>query len=157
VSTRKGSRIDHQICSELEAEGYEVRTLLLPACAFGAPQHRDWRSRVFILAYPNAEFGQLRREQHEEDREEEGHLCWQGLEPPVARMVDGIPHRVDSITGLGNALLPQIAKFIGRRIVEYDQQLRQPADGRKNETEHDRVPADYWEEPQSGQLAAVGA
>ena len=103
MTTRKGNRIDDQICSELEAAGYEVRTLLLPACALGAPQRTDWRSRVFILAHPNgAEFGQLRREQREESREEAWRLYWQGLEPTVPRVSDGFPHRVDSISGSSN-------------------------------------------------------
>jgi DNA (cytosine-5)-methyltransferase 1 len=42
---------------------------------------------------------------------------WWGVEPDVGRVADGIPHRVDRLRALGNALVPQIAQWIGERIV----------------------------------------
>ena len=36
-----------QVCADLEAEGYEVEPLIIPACGVGAPHKRD---RVWILA-----------------------------------------------------------------------------------------------------------
>ena len=44
-----------------------------------------------------------------------------GAEPDVGRVADGVPARVDRLAALGNALLPQIAEWIGRRILEYEQ------------------------------------
>lgn len=41
-------------------------------------------------------------------------------EPDVGRVADGVPARVDRLAALGNALLPQIAEWIGRRILEYE-------------------------------------
>jgi DNA (cytosine-5)-methyltransferase 1 len=37
-----------QVCSDLEAEGYEVEPVIIPACAVDAPHRRD---RVWILAH----------------------------------------------------------------------------------------------------------
>ncbi len=39
-------------------------------------------------------------------------------EPDVGRVVDGIPAFMDRLRGLGNAIVPQIAEWIGRRILE---------------------------------------
>lgn len=43
---------------------------------------------------------------------------WWASEPDVGRVVDGIPNRVDRCRLLGNAVVPQVAEWIGRRIVE---------------------------------------
>ncbi len=42
---------------------------------------------------------------------------WWAVEPGVVRMVHGVPNRVDRLTGLGNAVVPQVAEWIGRRII----------------------------------------
>jgi DNA (cytosine-5)-methyltransferase 1 len=42
------------------------------------------------------------------------------VEPHVGRVADGVPARVDRLAALGNALLPQIAEWIGCRILEYE-------------------------------------
>lgn len=43
---------------------------------------------------------------------------WWRIEPAVGRMAHGVPHRVDRLKGLGNAVVPQVAEWIGRRILE---------------------------------------
>ena len=45
----------------------------------------------------------------------EGHWA---TEPDVGRVANGVPSRVDRLRGLGNAIVPQVAEWIGRRIVE---------------------------------------
>lgn len=41
---------------------------------------------------------------------------WWETEPPICRVVDGLPYRVDRLKGLGNAIVPQIAYQIFRCI-----------------------------------------
>jgi DNA (cytosine-5)-methyltransferase 1 len=43
-----GGVVFEEVCTDLEACGYEVQPLLLPACAIGAPHRRD---RVWFVAY----------------------------------------------------------------------------------------------------------
>ena len=39
-------------------------------------------------------------------------------EPDVVRVADGVPARVDRLRGLGNAVVPQVVEWIGRRMIE---------------------------------------
>ena len=42
---------------------------------------------------------------------------WWQTEPDVGRVADGVPYRVDRLRGLGNAVVPQVAEYIGRLII----------------------------------------
>lgn len=52
-------------------------------------------------------------------REPEG--IW-SPEPNVGRVADGVPRRVDRLRCLGNAVVPQVAEWIGRRIVDSEKE-----------------------------------
>ena len=66
--------------------------------------------------------GELEREQHwrhlpKKGSSGNGRSVWLP-EPPVGRVVNGLPGRVDRLRGLGNAIVPQIAMQIGLSIKE---------------------------------------
>jgi DNA (cytosine-5)-methyltransferase 1 len=46
------------------------------------------------------------------------HDGWWSVEPDVGRVAHGVPVRVDRLRALGNAVVPQVAELIGRRILE---------------------------------------
>jgi DNA (cytosine-5)-methyltransferase 1 len=48
---------------------------------------------------------------------------WWATEPDVGRVAHGIPARVDRLKGLGNSIVPQIAEWIGKRIIEAEMKL----------------------------------
>ncbi len=105
-----------RVLGDLAERRYDAEWTVLPACPFGAPHPRE---RVFILAYPAGErSGQLRRLQCSKESYPQRDLCWAQAEPPVERVVDGVSNRLERLTGLGNAVVPQVAEWIGRRILE---------------------------------------
>lgn len=154
--------------SNLESEGHEIQTIVLPACAVEAPHER---ARTWILS--NSRCALRSRDIHRGTNEKENgtgyahkierpsslsldvlaYSCSAGLqgseqpgtpkqrkgaygsiakpsrgdrwtgwqpEPTVARVAHGIPHRVDRIKGLGNAIVPQIAYQILQGIVDIE-------------------------------------
>jgi DNA (cytosine-5)-methyltransferase 1 len=126
-----------RVLGDLAACGYDAEWQCLPASAFGAHHQRD---RIWIVAYPECD----RRQQGPQvfrGWESELSTCGQDMahanseqtvgtpeswtqrhpwkpEPDVGRVANGIPSRVDRLRGLGNAVVPQIAEWIGRRILE---------------------------------------
>lgn len=103
--------------SELESLGYAVLPFRLRACCFGADHRRD---RLFLLAetaYPSGirqqRFDWRRTGEIPKDRS-----LWRTTKPGVGRVAHGVPSRVDRLRCLGNAVVPQVAEWIGRRILE---------------------------------------
>jgi len=41
-------------------------------------------------------------------------------EPDIGRVATGVSQRVDKLRALGNSLVPQIAEWIGRQILEWE-------------------------------------
>ncbi len=108
-----------EVLRSLAALGYDAEWTVLSAAAFGAPHLRE---RLWVVAYSfgqGLEVGQVfggdaAKELAAFVRDSRSHWA---TEPDVGRMAYGIPHRVDRIKALGNAVVPQIAEWIGRRIL----------------------------------------
>lgn len=67
---------------------------------------------IETMAYANGEQAQratIAREQRH---------TWQP-EPGVGRVANGVPNRVDRLRSLGNAVVPQVAEFIGQLVVRH--------------------------------------
>jgi len=109
-----------RVLGDLAGLGFDAEWKVLPACAFGAPHPRE---RMFILAYPEGEQpGQLRRLQCSPESLPQRNVHWSEPEPPCERVAYGIPDGLDRLVSLGNAVVPQVAEWIGRRIVAADVQ-----------------------------------
>ena len=108
-----------QVLWSLATLGYDAEWHCIPASAVGAPHRRD---RVWIVA-DSQPVGQQKQRQpitvdagRELGRVRAEYSGWWSVEPDVGRVAHGIPHRVDRLRGLGNAIVPQIAEMIGRWI-----------------------------------------
>ena len=113
----------------LAAAGLDAEWDCLQAEEFGAPHKRD---RFFALAYANEIMGDSRNRHNKSkapvfagSRREHAKF-WAETSPPSCRVDDGVPSGIyaDRVGGLGNAVIPQVAEWIGRRIIEADARMK---------------------------------
>jgi len=111
------------VIGELAEIGYDAEWRVVSAAGLGAPHRRD---RLIIMAYPNSQGWQGRIWPQEIVSTFSGfdlsgaHCGWGDnwkSEPEVGRVADGVSHRVDRLRGLGNAVVPQVAEYIGRLVM----------------------------------------
>lgn len=141
-----------EVVSDLSAIGYDAEWDCIPAAAVGAPHLRDrvWivayprgiehESHRASLGWPaTASVGDSDPNLNGASRSRvaqartTGQLIhagsppprddWWATEPDMGRVADGVPHRVDRLRSLGNAVVPQVVEWIGRRIVAFDEAL----------------------------------
>lgn len=116
IRTRGGERV----VKELAALGYDCRWDMLSAFDVGAPHKRD---RWFLLANARGWGRTARMEIEKQERKSEarGNCRWT-TEPIVARVANGVRHRVDRIKGLGNAVVPAQAREAFMRLMGIEQE-----------------------------------
>lgn len=117
-----------RVLGTLAEIGFDAEWESLPASSFGLYHERD---RQFVVAYSagsiSGVFGQSRSEWRAQFQHRRLAGCAQARlvantgsrmegEPTVACLVHGIPDGLGR--GLGNAVVPQVAEWIGRRITE---------------------------------------
>jgi len=115
------------VLSDLSALGFDAAWEVISACAFGAPHVRR---RLFIVAYANGVDGRPRVRNpltqpdwslQAIDGSPSARASWQArLANPseLYRGADGVPFGPQRNRAIGNAVVPQVAEWIGRRIVE---------------------------------------
>ena len=106
------------VLSSLEIEGYEVTSFIIPACAVDAPHRRD---RVWILAYSYEQHGYrsgfYAGEIPQQKTTEIFRVRKWPSESGICRVANGIPNRKNRLEALGNAVVPQLVKMIGKCIL----------------------------------------
>lgn len=127
------------ILDSLSDRGFAVEWSVVSACALGAPHARR---RLFLVAYPDRVDGQpglgagqgrplqpVHRETSPWPHPVNGLL---EANSRTSRVADGLPRGLDSarITGLGNAVVPQVAERIGHLIRGDQQHTRDLNDAR---------------------------
>jgi DNA (cytosine-5)-methyltransferase 1 len=124
-----------EVYDDLEREGYEVQSFLIPAASVNAPHQRY---RIWFIAYSNttrihkqhattksnetSKFGRLSIEKRDFSRFP--------TQSPICGGDDGIPKELDSITfskwknqsikAYGNAIVPQVAHQLFKTIEEFE-------------------------------------
>ena len=111
-----------RVLGTLAEIGYDAEWHCIPAAAVGAPHARD---RVWIVAYTpskrlegwSSPISTRTAQRSIASRAFSAGASWPDA-PGFPRVGYGLSDWVDRIRGLGNAVVPQVAEWIGRRIVE---------------------------------------
>jgi len=114
-----------RVLADLASLGFDAEWDVLPACAFGAPHSRE---RMFVVAHVDG--NHLRTSWTAEGEgppaglfngrpRKAGQVAgWWATQPEPCSVVYGVPGLVDRLRPYGNAVVPQVAEFIGRRLME---------------------------------------
>ena len=105
-----------RVLGDLAACGYDAEWECIPAAAVGAPHIRD---RIFVVAYASGGRHGAPEEAVFAGRSSPELHAWWACEPGVQRVDDGLPNRVERRRALGNAVVPQVAQYIGELVVAH--------------------------------------
>lgn len=105
-----------RVLTDLDGLGFDAEWSVVTACSVGAAHTRR---RLFAVAHPHGERQSVFPVDGEvawmpAPTEHRGH--WGVPTADDVRADDGVPHRLDRDRVLGNAVVPDIAELIGRRI-----------------------------------------
>jgi DNA (cytosine-5)-methyltransferase 1 len=125
VSVLVSRGLDQVLC-DLAALGFDAEWETLPAAVFGLPQRRE---RLFLVAHlacggfaPGPFSGIPKGQTHSITRNfldglAKAELATQEAPGRVLRMDDGLAPWMDRVAGCGRAVAPDVAEWIGRRII----------------------------------------
>ena len=105
------------VLRDLDALGFDAEWSVVSACSVGATHARR---RLFAVAYPHGDrepVFPVDGEAPELPTFAGGGGRWGQASPDDVGADDGVPDRVDRLRCLGNAVVPQVAELIGRRIM----------------------------------------
>jgi len=125
----------HEVYNDLEREGYEVQSFLIPAASVNAPHQRY---RTWFVAYSNST--RIHKQHIPSKSNKETKSCFVSFErrdfsrfpskSPICGGDDGISREMDGITfskwrnesikAYGNAIVPQVAYQIFKTIEEFE-------------------------------------
>lgn len=133
------------ILRDLASFSYDAEWDCIPAAAVGAPHIRE---RIFLVAYPNSGYRQMDVFAKDSgyhlnwrEGEEKWGQDWRQFEmgyktsartlrdrygmdqPPIPGMATGLSAELDRNRALGNSVVPQVATWIGERIIAYENSL----------------------------------
>ncbi len=132
------------VCGDLAELGYDAEWENLPAAIYGAEHIRE---RIFIVAYPHSFRQSCKTKFGTEsnivfsgkisglewktngNKQKESAIIRENITIPIQRTsepivfgtINGLPDRVDRIRSIGNAVVPQVAEFIGKQIMKVEQ------------------------------------
>lgn len=112
------------VLSSLAEMGFDAEWGVLSACMFGAPHTRE---RMFLVAYPHCLDGQAGfrvfpdRTCPDEPGDPGSDPChWMEPFTGIPGVDHGVPARMDRLRTLGNAVVPQIAYWLGQLVLELE-------------------------------------
>lgn len=133
-----------RILGQMAKIGYDAEWQVLSAAQFGAPH---LRKRLFLVAYPQGlgrrvfhseNIGKRHRKSDKPSNSSKVLGCdptgpvfsnlqgsptsdqWK-TEPSVGRVVNGVSSQLDRLRCLGNAVVPQVAEYVGTLIIDHYQ------------------------------------